>query len=119
MRGPKHTASARTASAGHAFVRNLRHGHYAITAEVPIHDHVHLGFAELTPWLLPPRQPPAHEPVPARSIRRNAAAPSNLSCTRRGDRKPAPHALVQSDWCVCPGDAIDAEPNPTSRPRFE
>ncbi len=51
MRGLKHTASARTASAGHAFVRNLRRGHYATTAEVPIHDRVHVAFGELTPCL--------------------------------------------------------------------
>ena len=51
MRGLKHTASARAASAGHAFGRNLRRGHYAITAEVPIHDRVHVAFAELTPCL--------------------------------------------------------------------
>jgi hypothetical protein len=47
MRGLKRTASARTISAGHAFVRNLRRGHYAITAEVPIHDRVRVAFAEL------------------------------------------------------------------------
>jgi transposase, IS6 family len=47
MRGLKRTASARTISAGHAFVQNLRRGHYAITAEVPIHDRVRVAFAEL------------------------------------------------------------------------
>jgi transposase-like protein len=47
MRGLKRSASARTISAGHAFVRNLRRGHYAITAEVPIHDRLRVAFAEL------------------------------------------------------------------------
>jgi transposase, IS6 family len=47
MRGLKRTESARTTSAGHAFVRNLCRGHYAITAEVPIHDRVRIAFAEL------------------------------------------------------------------------
>jgi transposase-like protein len=47
MRGLKRTASARTISAAHAFVQNLRRGHYAITAEVPIHDRVRVAFAEL------------------------------------------------------------------------
>jgi transposase-like protein len=47
MRGLKRTASARTISAGHAFVRNLRRGHYAITVEVPIHDRLRVAFAEL------------------------------------------------------------------------
>jgi transposase-like protein len=47
MRGLKRLASARTISAGHAFVQNLRRGHYAITADVPIHDRVRIAFDEL------------------------------------------------------------------------
>jgi DDE domain len=38
MRGLKRLASARTISAGHAFVHNLRRGHYAITTDVPLLD---------------------------------------------------------------------------------
>jgi hypothetical protein len=30
--------SLRTLSAGHAFVQNLRRGHYELTADVPAHD---------------------------------------------------------------------------------
>src|SRR6266498_2773810 len=37
----------RTISTGHAFVQNLRRGHYEITAEVPVHDRVLIAFAEL------------------------------------------------------------------------
>lgn len=47
MRGLKQIASARTISAGHAFVQNLRRGHYAITVDSPIHDRVRLAFDEL------------------------------------------------------------------------
>jgi hypothetical protein len=36
-------ASART-TAGHAFVQNLRRGHYAITADLPIRDRVRVAF---------------------------------------------------------------------------
>jgi transposase-like protein len=36
MRGLKRLASARTIAAGHAFVQNLRRGHYAITADLPM-----------------------------------------------------------------------------------
>jgi len=39
--------SARTIAAGHAFVQNLRRGHYAITVDLPVHDRVRVAFAEL------------------------------------------------------------------------
>jgi transposase-like protein len=38
MRGLKRLASARIIAAGHAFVQNLRRGHYAITSDLPAHD---------------------------------------------------------------------------------
>jgi transposase-like protein len=47
MRGLKRLASARTVSAGHAFVQNLRRGHYAITADQPAHDRVRTAFDKL------------------------------------------------------------------------
>src|SRR5215471_4712899 len=47
MRGLKRLASARTIAAGHAFVQNLRRGHYAITADLPIRDRVRVAFDDL------------------------------------------------------------------------
>jgi len=47
MRGLKRVAAARTISAGHAFVQNLRRGHYAITVDLPVHDRVRVAFDEL------------------------------------------------------------------------
>jgi transposase, IS6 family len=47
MRGLTRVASARTISAGHAFVQNLRRGHYAITVDLPVHDRVRVAFDEL------------------------------------------------------------------------
>ncbi len=47
MRGLKRLPSARTIAAGHAFVQNLRRGHYAITADLPVRDRVRVGFDEL------------------------------------------------------------------------
>jgi transposase, IS6 family len=47
MRGLKRVASARTISAGHAFVQNLRRGHYANTADLPVHDRVRVAFDDL------------------------------------------------------------------------
>ena len=41
-------ASARTITAGHAFVQNLRRGHYAITVDTPVHDRARFAFTELT-----------------------------------------------------------------------
>ena len=51
MRGLKTIRAARTIAAGHAFVQNLRRGHYEITAELPVHDRVRTAFDELTPCL--------------------------------------------------------------------
>jgi transposase, IS6 family len=47
MRGLKRLASARTIAAGHAFVQNLRRGHYAITADLLAQDRARAGFDEL------------------------------------------------------------------------
>jgi len=51
MRGLKRLASARTIAAGHAFVQNLRRGHYAITADLPVRDRVRVAFDDLAPSL--------------------------------------------------------------------
>jgi transposase, IS6 family len=47
MRGLKRFASARTIFAGHAFVQNLRRGHYAITTDLDLPDRVRVAFDEL------------------------------------------------------------------------
>jgi transposase, IS6 family len=47
MRGVKRLASARSVAPGHAFVQNLRRGHYAITADLPVCDRIRIAFAEL------------------------------------------------------------------------
>ena len=47
MRGFMRLSSVRTIAAGHAFVQNLRRGHYAITADLPLHDRVRVAFDEL------------------------------------------------------------------------
>jgi IS6 family transposase len=46
MRRLSRLASARTIAAGHAFVQNLRRGHYAITADLALHDRVRVAFDE-------------------------------------------------------------------------
>ena len=51
MHGLKRPASARTIAAGHAFVQNLRRGHYAITTDLPVHHRVRVAFDELAPSL--------------------------------------------------------------------
>jgi len=50
-RGLKQMRSARTVSTGHAFVQNLRRGHYAITTDLPSHDRVRVAFDELASCL--------------------------------------------------------------------
>jgi transposase-like protein len=47
MRGLKQDASGRVAIAGHAFVQNLRRGHYELAAEEPVNRRVAIAFAEL------------------------------------------------------------------------
>jgi transposase, IS6 family len=47
MRGLKRMRSARTVAAGHAFVQNLRRGHYVITADLRVHDRVRDAFEQL------------------------------------------------------------------------
>ena len=51
MRGLKRQACAHTIAAGHAFVQNLRRGHYAITADLPVRDRVRVGFGDLARFL--------------------------------------------------------------------
>jgi IS6 family transposase len=47
MRGLKRLASARTVAAGHAFVQNLRRGHYAISADLPVQDRIRVRSTTL------------------------------------------------------------------------
>jgi transposase-like protein len=47
MRGVKTMRSLRTVAAGHAFVQNLRRGHYEITVDVRAHDRVRVAFTDL------------------------------------------------------------------------
>ncbi len=48
MRGLKTFRSARAIGTGHAFVQNIRRGHYEIATEVPLHHRVRVAFDELT-----------------------------------------------------------------------
>jgi IS6 family transposase len=47
MRGLKRHRSARIIAAGHAFVQNLRRGHYELTTNVPDCHRIRQGFDEL------------------------------------------------------------------------
>jgi IS6 family transposase len=47
MRGLKQIRSLRTIAAGHAFVQNLRRGHYELSAEVHTQDRLRVAFSEL------------------------------------------------------------------------
>jgi IS6 family transposase len=47
MRGMKTTRSLRVVATGHAFVQNLRRGHYELAVDQPAHDHVRAAFTEL------------------------------------------------------------------------
>jgi transposase, IS6 family len=47
MRGLKRHRSARILAAGHAFVQNLRRGHYDIATDIPIQDRLRIAFDDL------------------------------------------------------------------------
>jgi transposase-like protein len=47
MRGLKHDRSARIVIAGHAFVQNVRRGHYELAVESPVSRRVAAAFGEL------------------------------------------------------------------------
>jgi transposase-like protein len=47
MRGLKRHRSARVLAAGHAFVQNLRRGHYDIATETPSHHRLRIVFDDL------------------------------------------------------------------------
>lgn len=47
MRGLKRRRSARILAAGHAFMQNLRRGHYDIATDVPVHHKLPTIFDEL------------------------------------------------------------------------
>ena len=47
MRGLKQHRSARILAAGHAFVQNLRRGHYDIATDVPARHRLRVAFDDL------------------------------------------------------------------------
>ena len=47
MRAVKTIRSLRTIAIGHAFIQNLRRGHYELTTELPTRDRLRTAFAEL------------------------------------------------------------------------
>jgi len=49
MRGLKRDRSLRTIAAGHAFVQNLRRGHYELGVDLPARHAVPAAFTELIP----------------------------------------------------------------------
>jgi transposase, IS6 family len=51
MSGVNTIRSLGVIAAGHAFVQNLRRGHYEHTVEVDVHDRVRVAFTELAHWL--------------------------------------------------------------------
>jgi transposase, IS6 family len=48
MRGLKRHQSARILAAGHAFVQNLRRGHYELAIDVPARHQLRAAFDQLT-----------------------------------------------------------------------
>jgi transposase-like protein len=55
MRGLKRFRSAQTLASGHAFVQNLRRGHYEIATDEPAHDRLRIGVSPLLRTVVPLR----------------------------------------------------------------
>jgi len=51
MRGMKTIRSLRVVAPGHAFVQNLRRGHYELITGLPNHDPVRVAFTQLAACL--------------------------------------------------------------------
>jgi hypothetical protein len=47
MRGLQQDRSARVMIAGHAFIQNVRRGHYELAVEEPVNRRLAVAFAEL------------------------------------------------------------------------
>jgi IS6 family transposase len=47
MRGLKRFRSAAVIAVGHAFIQDLRRGHYELALDVPVHGRVAAAFTEL------------------------------------------------------------------------
>jgi IS6 family transposase len=47
MRGLNRIRSLRAVAAGHAFVQNLRRGHYEITVDLLVRDRIRVAFTDL------------------------------------------------------------------------
>jgi hypothetical protein len=78
MLGLKTIRSLRAVAAGHAFVQNLRRGHYETTFDIPTHDRVRLALTELAVCLWPrPTVVGLQSPEPS-----NATAPRSLVSAR-------------------------------------
>jgi len=73
MRALTQVSSTKTITAGHAFVHNLRRGHYKLTADVPVHDRVRVAFVELA-LSLRPQETRLHSPTTHGCRQRNAVA---------------------------------------------
>ncbi len=48
MRGLQTDRTAQVIIAGHAFMQNLRRGHYELATDVPVADRVAVAFTELS-----------------------------------------------------------------------
>jgi len=74
MRGLKRHRSARILAAGHAFVRNLRRGHYDIATDVPGHHRLRKAFDGLAITIRSAAHSSDHALTVYRMAQRNSAS---------------------------------------------
>ncbi len=76
MRGVKTDAGARVITAGHAFVQNVRRGHYELVVDEPLQLRVAVAFDELA--TAPDGRPGAAGRIDVPQLSTNATRPSGM-----------------------------------------
>jgi hypothetical protein len=112
MRGLKQDRNAAVIIAGHAFVQNVRRGHYELAAEEPANRRLAAAFGELASASDPLRNSRRQRALG----RRNATAPPVLLVHR--DLAPVAEKPEQRRRELSPGKSRSAQPvtSSTSRP---
>ena len=109
MRGLKRHRSARILAAGHAFVQNLRRGHYDIATDVPAAT----GSASPSTTSHSPSEPAEHpDHAPSCPGRHNATVPVGLRAHQRFSERCAPSSAAD------PGSPARAAPPASPSHRY-
>jgi hypothetical protein len=100
-RGLKRHRSARVLAAGHAFVQNLRRGHYDIAPDLPGTCRPRIAFDDLARTI----GGSGHDALAlayAEKPQRNSASCGDGSASGSGDREPRSSRTADTAWAATP-----------------